>query len=119
MYKLGKYIRMRYENYLGTSPREVHIRSSAADRCLESAALVLAAICPPEGRYQYFIFNDRKYFLTKKSNFSDGSGIRDWAEVGNHFLYRQNLYLSMEYIFDLLMAKAMNYMYLLLSLYLI
>jgi hypothetical protein len=68
MFKLGKYIRKRYEDYLGTSPREIHIRSSAADRCLESAALVLAAICPPEGRYQYFIFNDRKYFLTKKSN---------------------------------------------------
>jgi hypothetical protein len=68
MFKLGKYIRKRYENFLGTSPREVHIRSSAADRCLESAALVLAAIYPPEGRYQYFIFNSRKNFLTKKSN---------------------------------------------------
>jgi hypothetical protein len=53
MFKLGKYIRKRYEDYLGTSPREIHIRSSAADRCLESAALVLAAICPPEGRWQW------------------------------------------------------------------
>ncbi len=50
MFKLGKYIRKRYENFLGTSPREVHIRSSAADRCLESVALVLAGIYPPEGR---------------------------------------------------------------------
>jgi lysosomal acid phosphatase len=53
MFKLGKYIRARYENFLGTSPREVHIRSSAADRCLESAALVSAAIYPPEGRWQW------------------------------------------------------------------
>jgi hypothetical protein len=68
MFKLGKYIRNIYENFLGTSPREVQVKSSAADRCLESAALVLAAIYPPEGRYQYFIFNDRKYFLTQKSN---------------------------------------------------
>ncbi len=51
MFKLGKYIRTRYENFLGTSPREVYTRSSAADRCLESAALVSAAIYPPEGRY--------------------------------------------------------------------
>jgi hypothetical protein len=69
MFKLGKYIRKRYENYLGDSPREVHIRSSAADRCLESAALVTASIYPPEGRYQYFIFTNRKYFLTQKSIF--------------------------------------------------
>jgi hypothetical protein len=102
MFKLGKYIRTRYENFLGTSPREVYTRSSAADRCLESVALVLAGIYPPEGRYQYFIFNDRKYFLTKKSNFSDGSGIRNWEEVGNHSLFRQSLDLSMEYVFDLL-----------------
>ncbi len=68
MIKLGNYIRKRYDGYLGTSPREVHIRSSAADRCFESAQIVSAAIYPPEGRYQYFIFNDRKYFLTQKSN---------------------------------------------------
>jgi hypothetical protein len=68
MYKSGEYIRKRYDGYLGTSPREVLIRSSAADRCLESAETALAAIYPPEGRYQYFIFNDHKYFLTQKSN---------------------------------------------------
>ncbi len=68
MFKSGEYIRARYENYLGTSPREVLIRSSAADRCVETAETALAGIYPPEGRYQCFIFNDRKYFLTQKSN---------------------------------------------------
>lgn len=44
MYRLGEVIRNRYNQYLGDrfSPREVYVRSSAIDRCLESAQLVLA-----------------------------------------------------------------------------
>lgn len=44
MFKLGQWIRNRYDQYLGDrySPREVSARSSAIDRCLESAQLVLA-----------------------------------------------------------------------------
>lgn len=51
MYSLGKYIRKRYENFLGSSPKEVQIRSSGADRCLESVALLMAGMYRPEGRY--------------------------------------------------------------------
>ena len=55
MYRLGAYIRRRYEGFLGDSPREVHARSSAADRCLESVSLVLASLYKPEGRYPLII----------------------------------------------------------------
>lgn len=53
MYNLGQYIGQRYKNFLENNPREVHIRSSAADRCLESVSLVLAGIYPPEGRWKW------------------------------------------------------------------
>lgn len=44
MFRLGQMIRAKYANYLGSdfSPREIFARSSAIDRCLESAQLVLA-----------------------------------------------------------------------------
>jgi len=47
MYHLGEFIRDKYRDYLGDkfSPREVYARSSAIDRCLESAQLVLAGKC--------------------------------------------------------------------------
>ncbi|CAG2164341.1 unnamed protein product [Oppiella nova] len=53
MYSLGRYIRRRYDNFLGDSPREVYIRSSGKDRCLESAALVMAGLYPPKGRWAW------------------------------------------------------------------
>lgn len=44
MFRLGQMIRHTYGHYLGDdfSPREIFARSSAIDRCLESAQLVLA-----------------------------------------------------------------------------
>ncbi|CAG2161546.1 unnamed protein product [Oppiella nova] len=53
MYGLGKYLRKRYQDFLSSNPREVQIRSSAADRCLESVALVMAGLYRPEGRWQW------------------------------------------------------------------
>ncbi|XP_054156874.1 prostatic acid phosphatase-like, partial [Oppia nitens] len=53
MYSLGKYIRKRYKNFLGDSPREVYARSSSKDRCLESVGLVLSALYPPVGRWKW------------------------------------------------------------------
>ena len=51
MFNLGAFVRHQYKDFLGSSPREVHIRSSAADRCLESVALVLASLYKPDDRY--------------------------------------------------------------------
>lgn len=44
MFRLGQMIRAKYGDYLGDdySPREIYARSSAIDRSLESAQLVLA-----------------------------------------------------------------------------
>ncbi|XP_054162089.1 uncharacterized protein LOC128960052 [Oppia nitens] len=49
MYKTGLFLRQQYADYLGSqySPREVYVRSSAVNRCLESVALVLAGAYPP------------------------------------------------------------------------
>lgn len=49
MFKLGQFIRQQYDHYLGQkfSAREVYARSSASDRCLESASLLLAGAYPP------------------------------------------------------------------------
>lgn len=41
MYNLGRSLRRRYENFLTDSPREVYVRSSFQDRCIESANLVM------------------------------------------------------------------------------
>ncbi|CAG2105667.1 unnamed protein product [Medioppia subpectinata] len=51
MYSLGKYLRKRYDHFLGTSPREAWVRSSARERCLESSAMLLAGLYPPTGRW--------------------------------------------------------------------
>ncbi|CAG2105666.1 unnamed protein product [Medioppia subpectinata] len=51
MYSLGKYLRKRYDNFLGTSPREAWVRSSARERCLESVTMLLAGLYPPTGRW--------------------------------------------------------------------
>ena len=53
MYNLGLYLSKRYSDFLGKSPREAFIRSSASDRCLESVSLVLAGLYPPNGRWKW------------------------------------------------------------------
>lgn len=53
MYSVGRYMRRRYENFLGKSPKEVLIRSSGSDRCLQSTTLVLAGLYPPQGRWKW------------------------------------------------------------------
>ncbi|XP_054155556.1 prostatic acid phosphatase-like [Oppia nitens] len=53
MYSLGKYMRKRYKSFLGQSIREVWIRSSQRDRCLNSALLVMAGLYPPTGRWKW------------------------------------------------------------------
>lgn len=47
MFKLGKFIRRRYEGFLSDSFREVYSRSSDVDRCVESSQAVLAGLYPP------------------------------------------------------------------------
>ena len=53
MYFLGKYIRKRYQKFLGYSPREVYIRSSAKERCLESVSLLVSGLYPPVDRWKW------------------------------------------------------------------
>nr|CAD7434697.1 unnamed protein product [Timema monikensis] len=51
MFELGKLFRQRYQGFLSRlySPKEMHMESSANDRCLMSAELVLAGLYPPIG----------------------------------------------------------------------
>lgn len=51
MYKLGKFLRRRYEGFLGDSIREIYSRSSDVDRCIESSHAVLAGLYPPSERF--------------------------------------------------------------------
>lgn len=53
MYKLGKYIRRRYETFLSDNFREVYSRSSDVDRCIESSHAVLAGLYPPSNRFKW------------------------------------------------------------------
>ena len=53
LFNLGQFIRTRYSNYLTNDPREVVSRSSGANRCLESAAMLLAAAYPPKGHWNW------------------------------------------------------------------
>ncbi|OTF69161.1 lysosomal acid phosphatase-like protein [Euroglyphus maynei] len=53
MYNLGLYLSKRYGQFLGKTPHEVYIRSSASDRCLESVSLILASLYPPVGRWKW------------------------------------------------------------------
>lgn len=53
MYEFGKALRQRYATFLGSNPREVKAKSSAADRCLESSASLLAGLYPPTGRWVF------------------------------------------------------------------
>ncbi|GBN96478.1 Testicular acid phosphatase [Araneus ventricosus] len=51
-YALGKFLRSRYQDFITTNPNEVLVNSSAADRCLTSAAANLAAFYAPEERWK-------------------------------------------------------------------
>ena len=51
LYALGKFIRRRYSSFLSDDPGEVKIRSSAANRCLNSVQSLLAGAYPPKGRF--------------------------------------------------------------------
>ncbi|RWS28315.1 lysosomal acid phosphatase-like protein 3 [Leptotrombidium deliense] len=51
MYNLGRFFRKRYGDFLTNSPREVFIRSSAAERCLESAQMLVNGIYAPHGAW--------------------------------------------------------------------
>ena len=53
MYKLGKFIRRRYANFLSDSFREVYSRSSDVERCIESSNAVLAGLYPPSDRFKW------------------------------------------------------------------
>ena len=50
LYKVGEFIRQEYNGFLGDkySPREVYARSSAAERCIQSMANLLAGAYPPK-----------------------------------------------------------------------
>lgn len=51
MYKLGKYIRKRYEGFVTDDIRKIYSRSSDVERCIESSMALLAGLCPPAGRF--------------------------------------------------------------------
>lgn len=53
MFKLGKFIRRRYANFLSDSFREVYSRSSDVERCIESSNAVLAGLYPPSDRFKW------------------------------------------------------------------
>ena len=57
MYRLGQFLRSRYNGYLNDlySTSEMIMKSSAHDRCLMSAEVVLAGLYPPVG---YQVWND-------------------------------------------------------------
>lgn len=55
MYGVGHFLRNRYKDFLTDNPREVYVRSSGANRCLETVSLILAAAYPPKGRW---VWND-------------------------------------------------------------
>lgn len=50
LYALGKFIRRRYVDFLTDNPLEVKVRSSGANRCLNSVQCLLAGAYPPTGR---------------------------------------------------------------------
>jgi hypothetical protein len=53
MYGFGKKLRDRYKEYLGKTPKNIQIKSSSANRCIESAAALVAALYPPEDRWKW------------------------------------------------------------------
>ena len=51
MYNLGVNLKERYANFVTQDVRELHVRSSGLDRCIESAQLVAFAMYPPRARW--------------------------------------------------------------------
>lgn len=51
MYNIGVFLREKYDTFLGDSIRDIQIRSSDKDRCLESAQLVVNGAFKPQGRW--------------------------------------------------------------------
>ena len=51
LYSLGKFIRRRYSTFLTDDPGVVKVRSSAANRCLNSVQSLLAGAYPPSGKF--------------------------------------------------------------------
>ncbi|CAL1291458.1 unnamed protein product [Larinioides sclopetarius] len=52
-YALGKFLRSMYQDFITTNPSEVLVNSSAADRCITSAAATMASFYAPEGRWKF------------------------------------------------------------------
>ena len=61
MYRLGTFLRSRYsasfpDPQTGTGhirPRDVYVRSSGIERCLETAQLITAGLVPPQGAWKW------------------------------------------------------------------
>lgn len=53
MFKMGKFIRRRYDGFLSDNIREVYSRSSDVDRCIESSHALLAGLYPPTNRFEW------------------------------------------------------------------
>ncbi|XP_074602915.1 prostatic acid phosphatase-like [Brevipalpus obovatus] len=53
MYRFGRSLRARYNDFLTDSPREVYIRSSFKDRCIESAQMLFHGLYKAEKRWVY------------------------------------------------------------------
>ncbi|CAG2169032.1 unnamed protein product [Oppiella nova] len=52
MYTFGQLLRQRYgDTFLGDSPKNMQIRSSSSDRCLESASALATGLYPPKNRW--------------------------------------------------------------------
>ncbi|KAI1294209.1 Lysosomal acid phosphatase [Halotydeus destructor] len=58
-YALGEYIRKTYGSFLTYNPREVYVRSSAAERCLASTSLLLAGAYPPK---DHWVWSDQLHW---------------------------------------------------------
>lgn len=61
MYRIGKSFAERYKDYLTFSPRDIYVRSSDADRCLESAQMFVAGMYPPDRKYVCNIREFKKF----------------------------------------------------------
>lgn len=49
MYRLGQNLNIRYQKFIGKySLESIRVDSSDADRCLQSAGVLLAALFPPD-----------------------------------------------------------------------
>lgn len=48
MFNKGQFIRENYADFLTNDHKEIHIRSSSAERCLESVSYLLAGVYPPK-----------------------------------------------------------------------